>query len=405
MRVKRIGAMVLAAVMVFSLTACGNTQPEAAGTQTSGSKAESAASGQTAQEAKIAVVCSNSGQNDNGYNQSACQGAKEIAQEIGAEVKIVEPVNGVAAALETLAEDGYNLIFSLEYDFDALIKGVGGAKPIAEQYPDTWFVVFNDNPNQAEDGSVIHDNVISVLFDVHEASYLAGYLSVQINENQDKLFPEGYSLTPLEQSRGIGFIGGTNSNGILVYSCGFIQGINEAAEEYGVTYDYYAKYDAGFTDPALGSTVAGTFYESGANVVFADAGVVGDGITSKAKEAGKIAIQTDANLDSQQPGHVLTSVLKITGVPVKKISKAYADATIKDMDKLQSYNLASGATGITALEEMEKHIADTAVWDEIKGKLETVSARIESGEIKVVNRQIGEEFDPAGCPNVVIKTE
>lgn len=405
MRVKRICALVLAAVMLFSLTACGNAQPEAEGTQTSGSEAEPAASGQAAQGIKIAVVCSNSGQNDNGYNQSACQGAEEIAKEIGAEVKIVEPVNGVAAALETLAEDGYNLIFSLEYDFDALIKEVGGAKPIAEQYPDTFFVVFNDNPNQAEDGSVIHDNVISVLFDVHEASYLAGYLSVQINENQDKLFPEGYSLTPLEQSRGIGFIGGTNSNGILVYSYGFIQGINEAAEEYGVSYDYYAKYDAGFTDPALGSTVAGTFYESGANVVFADAGVVGDGITSKAKETGKIAIQTDANLDTQQPGHVLTSVLKITGVPVKTISKAYADGTIKDMDKLQSYNLASGATGITDLEEMGKHVADTEVWEEIKGKLEAVSARIQAGEIKVVNRQIGEEFDPAGCPNVVIKTE
>lgn len=410
MRVKRIGALMLAAVMAFSLTACGgNASTESDSTATENSKEADAPAAETpapaAGGAKIAIVCSNSGQNDNGYNQSACQGAEEIAKEIGAEVKIVEPVNGVAAALETLAEDGYNLIFSLEYDFDALIKGVGGAQPIAEQYPDTWFVVFNDNPNQAEDGSVIHENVISVLFDVHEASYLAGYLSVQMNENQDKLFPEGYSLTPLDTSRGIGFIGGTNSNGILVYSYGFIQGINEAAQEYGVTYDYYAKYDAGFTDPALGSTVAGTFYESGANVVFADAGVVGDGITSKAKEAGKIAIQTDANLDAQQPGHVLTSVLKITGVPVKTISQAYADGTIQDMDKLQSYNLASGATGITDLAEMSKHVADSAVWDEIKGKLEAVSARIQAGETKVVNRQLGEEFDPASCPNVVMKTE
>ena len=35
-----------------------------------------------------------------------------------------------------------------------------------------------------------------------------------------------------------------------MYSYGFMQGINAAAQEYGVTYDYYAKYDAGFTDPA-----------------------------------------------------------------------------------------------------------------------------------------------------------
>ncbi|MEG1716639.1 MAG: BMP family ABC transporter substrate-binding protein [Lachnospiraceae bacterium] len=394
MRLKKVCALALAVMMAVSVTACGSTN-----------NTESKTAEKTAGDTKIAIVCSNSGQNDNGYNQSACQGAEEIAKEIGAEVKIVEPVNGVAAALETLAEDGYNLIFSLEYDFDALIKGVGGAKPIAEQYPDTWFVVFNDNPNKKEDGSVLHNNVISVLFDVHEASYLAGYLSVYMNENMDTLFPTGYALTPLDESRGIGFIGGTNSNGILVYSYGFVEGINRAAEECDVKYDYYAKYDAGFTDPALGGTVAGTFYENGVNVVFADAGVVGDGITSKAKESGKIAIQTDANLDAQQPGFVLTSVLKITGVPVKTIAQAYADGSIGKMEKEQSYNLASGATGITDLAEMSKHVADSKVWDGIKEKVMAVSSQIQSGEIKVVNKQIGEEFDPASCPNVTMKTE
>ena len=326
---------------------------------------------------RVAVVCSGSGQNDNGYNQSACEEIKEMSEEVGCEYKIIEPANGVPEALETLADDGYNLIFTLEYDFDALIKGVGGSEPIAAQYPDTTFVVFNDNPNVDESGETIHDNVISVLFDVHEASYLAGYLSVQVNENMDKLFDASY---------------------------GFIEGINAAAAEYGATYDYYTKYDAGFTDSALGSTVAETFYDEGANVVFADAGVVGDGITAKAKELGKIAIQTDANLDAQQPGHVLTSVLKITGVPVETITKAYADGKINEMERFQTYNLASGATGITDLEEMGKHVQDQEVWNEIKEKVQTVSDKISSGEIKVTNKQLNEEFDEATCPNVVIKT-
>ena len=93
------------------------------------------------------------------------------------------------------------------------------------------------------------------------------------------------------QARAIGFIGGTNSNGITVFSYGFIQGINYVAQQLGVKYDYYAKYDAGFSDPATGSTVAGTYYDNGANVVFGCAGNVGDGITSKAKEVGKLAIR------------------------------------------------------------------------------------------------------------------
>ncbi len=383
---KKILGIALSVAMVSALAAgCGNN-------------------GNSSSKEKIAVVCSASGQNDNGYNQSAVDGLKAIADELGYAAKIVEPTNGVPNALETLAKDGYKLIFSLEYDFDALIKGVGGDKPLAEKYPNTHFVVFNDNPNVNDDGSVRHQNVTSVLFDVHEASYLAGYLSVQLNENQATLFPSGYSLTPLDKSRGIGFIGGTNSNGILVYSYGFMQGINAAAKEYGVTYDYYAKYDAGFTDSALGSTVAGTFYNNGANIVFADAGTVGDGITTKAKELGKIAIQTDANLDTQQPGHVLTSVLKITGVPVKAITKAYHDGTLAGMDRLQSYNLGSGATGITDLAEITKYVKDATVWKDINNKLEAVKAKIVSGEIDVVNAQIGEKFDPASCPNVNAKT-
>lgn len=401
---KRISFILVLAILCFTvLGGCGNKKEEGNG----GGKADAGEEGSAGggSDVKVAIVCSGAGQNDNGYNQSACDGIKELSEETGCEYKVIEPANGVPEALETLAGDGYNLIFTLEYDFDALIKGVGGSDPIAAQYPDTTFVVFNDDPNKDESGNKIHDNVISVLFDVHEASYLAGYLSVQVNENMEKLFGSAYGMTPLDKSRGIGFVGGTNSNGILVFSYGFIEGINKAAEEFGVNYNYYAKYDAGFTDSALGSTTAGTFYDEGANVVFANAGVVGDGITAKAKEVGKLAIQTDANLDGQQPGFVLTSVLKITGVPVKTITQAFIDGTIKEMDRLQTYNLASGATGITDLEEMGKHVEDQETWESIKEKVSAVSKQIEDGEIDVTNKQLNEDFDPASCPNVTVKTE
>ena len=360
----------------------------------------------SASDLKIGIVCSAAGQNDNGYNQSAIEGAKQVSEELGIDYKVIDATSDVPAALETLAEDGYNLVFSLEYDFEALIKGVGGNKPIAEQYPDTTFVVFNDNPNVDENGNVIHKNVISVLFDVHEASFVAGALSVLVNENNAVLFGEGYHFTDPAKTRAIGFIGGTNSNGITVFSYGFIQGINYVAQQLGVKYDYYAKYDAGFSDPATGSTVAGTYYDNGANVVFGCAGNVGDGITSKAKEVGKLAIQVDANKDNQQPGYVLTSVLKNTKVPVYTISKALKDGTLSSMGNLQTYSLSSGATGITDLSVIGEHIQKTdaaaAKWAEIKQQVSDISAKIGS-DIKVVNAAIGEKFDPASCPNVVIK--
>lgn len=358
---------------------------------------------------KIAIVCSSAGQNDNGYNQSAVQGAEQVKQELGYDYKIVEPTNGVPAALEVLAGEGYDIIFNLEYDFEALINGVGGATPIAEMYPDTTFVCFNDNPNADDEGKFIHNNVISVLFDVHEASYIAGALSVKIIENCGVLFgTEGYGFSdPNNGGRAIGFVGGTNSNGITVFSNGFIEGMNMAAKDEGVTYDFYSKFDAGFEDPSLGSSVAGTYYNQGANVIFAVAGSVGDGVTAKAKEVGKLAIQVDADKDSQQPGYVLTSVLKNTEIPVVEISKALKEGKLKDMGNLQTFSLSSKATGITDLSEIEKKIQSTdeakEKWDEIKDYIKGLEDGIGSGNIKVTNAAIGEAFDESLCENVVMK--
>jgi len=386
---KRTLGLLAAGVCLAMMTGCAKPKEKTAATQ--------------AQKPRIAVVCSAAGRNDNGYNQSAIEGAKAVAVQLGAECNILEPVNGVPAALELLGEEGYNLVFNLEYDFDALIKGVGGAKPVAAQYPNTWYVIFNDNPNADEAGKPIHKNVISVLFDVHQGSFLAGYLSVLVNENSGALFGSGYSFVPASKARAVGFIGGTQSNGITVFAYGFIEGVNYAAKQLGVTYDYYAKYDAGFGDPALGSTVAGSYYDNGANVVYGVAGVVGDGITAKAKETGRLAIQVDANKDNQQPGYVLTSVMKNTNVPVTQIAQALADGTIGQMPNLQTYDLASGATGITDLSEIGKVIQDQAKWEDIKGKLQAAAGEIVSGKIKVVNAQLGETFNPASCPNVNIK--
>lgn len=391
---KKVGIMLAGVMAVGSLTACGGSDKKADGDTASS-------------DVSIAVICSSAGQNDNGYNQSAVDGAKKAAEELGIEYKVVEPTNGVPQALESLAEDGYDVIFNLEYDFEALISGTGGAKPIAEMYPETTFVCVNDNPNQDENGKVIHENVISALFDVHQASYVAGALSVLVNENTETLFgTDDYKFTaPDNGGRALGFIGGTNSNGITVFSYGFIEGMNHVAEELGVDYDYYAKYDAGFADSATGSTVAGTYYNQGANIIFSVAGSVGDGVAAKAKEEGKLMVHVDANKDAQQPGHILTSVLKNTEVPVYEITKAAVEGKIDEMERVQSYTLASGAASITDLAEISKYVQEDGKekWEEIKTYIADMEKQIGDGTITVTNAQAGEEFDTSTCKNVTLK--
>lgn len=360
---------------------------------------------------EIAVVCSAAGKNDNGYNQSAIKGLEEVATALKVSTKVVETSDSLSVpdALKQLAAAGTKVIFSLEYDFDALVKGVGGAKPLAEQYPNTTFVVFNANPNFDEAGNTLHKNVISVLFDVHESSFLAGYLSVYVNENLDKLFDTASYQFNLDEAtkRNIGFVGGTASEGIQVFSYGFMEGISTAAGELGVKYNYTSKYDAGFGDAAVGTSFTDSCYTAGANIVYAVAGNVGTGVTSKAADAKRLAIEVDANKDAVRPGNILTSVMKNTNVPVKAISEAYKNNKLADLGNVIYYNLDSGATGITDLATISKSVkADgQATWDDIKAKVVAAADQVKSGAIKVTNAQAGEKFNPAKVPNLSFTTE
>ena len=104
---KKLLFLALALVATFTLAGCKNEEVEN----------------------KIAIVTSAAGPNDNGYNESAIDGAKLIKDEFGVDYKVVQ-TDDVPGALEQLAESGYQLIFTLEYNFDALITGVGGATSI-----------------------------------------------------------------------------------------------------------------------------------------------------------------------------------------------------------------------------------------------------------------------------------
>lgn len=398
---KKFLSAVLAGLLTVSLAFTGCSSPAGS------SSAPASGDGQAANQ-KIALLCSAAGANDNGYNQTAINGLNQLKDKTGADVKVVESTTDYPGTLKTLAQSGYNLIFSLEYDFTALIEGVGGEKPLAEQFPDTTFVVFNANPNVNEQGEAIHKNVISVMFNVNEASFLAGVLSVQVNENAPVLFDTAkYSFTPGAAGRKVGFIGGTQSAGIEVFSFGFAEGVNYAAKELGddVSYTFYSTYDAGFVDTAKGATTAGTYYSEGANIVYTVAGSVGDGVDAKAKEVKKLSIQVDANKDVSQAGYILTSVLKNTNVPVYELGKQYLDGKLgESAGKEISYNLSSGATGITDLATIEAAIknddAAKAKWAEIKEHLNGVAEQINNGSVKVTNAQIGEKLDVKTLSNV-----
>lgn len=73
------------------------------------------------------------------------------------------------------------------------------------------------------------------------------------------------------------------------------------------------------------------------------------------------------------------------------------------MDNLQSYNLESGATGITDMSVLRDHVEDQALFDELVQKVNDVAEQIKSGEIVVTNAQNGETLDTVAVTHVNIK--
>ena len=386
---KRMFASLLVLASILLIVGCGGTSEES-------------------DVLHVGLIVSASGANDNGYNEFAIEGLNAVAEKYPIETKVVDNADDVPGALTLLATAGYDLIFSLEYNFDALINNDGSGKSIAEQYPETTFVIFNAFANTAEDGSKIQPNVVEVLFSVNEGSFLAGALSVLTNENASILFGDDYNFVSTDEARAVGFLGGTASSGISVFGNGFISGVDYEARKLGVTYDYYSDYAAGFTaTPAVAQTIA-TYYDAGCNILYAAAGGVAVPMRNEAKKAGRLCVDVDANQDAQVPGTILTSVLKNTDVPVFDIAEKLVNGELEAVSGTDIYySLDSGATGITDLSVIESFVRQTdeaqAVWADIKAEIESLEQQIGSGAIDVVDAQSGEELDWTELENVVRK--
>jgi basic membrane protein A len=344
---------------------------------------------------KVGLIVSAAGANDNGYNQFAIDGLNKAATDFSIETQVVNNATDVPGSLETLAEDGFDLIFTLEYNFAALVTDDGSGQSLAEKYPDTTFVTFNAFANTNESGTKIHDNVVEVLFNVNEGSFLAGALAALVIENNEVLFDSSeYSFTSVDNGgRAVGFVGGVQSDGITVFGYGFAQGVEYIADELDVQYSLYETYSAGFGASQDNYNLIDSYFDSGVNVVFAAAGGVATNMRNAASDNGKLAIDVDANQDAQVPGSVLTSVLKNTDVAVYDlIDKFVNDTTIGGQTFLNS-----GATGITDLATIEGYVKEDQAaqdkWAEIKAKLAQIQSDISNGTIDVIDAQAGEVLD------------
>jgi len=73
--VQALGCLLAMTMVAGSLTACGG-------------KSEKKAEKKEGSDVKVAIICSAAGQNDNGYNQSAVEGAKKLPMNLELNIRL-----------------------------------------------------------------------------------------------------------------------------------------------------------------------------------------------------------------------------------------------------------------------------------------------------------------------------
>ena len=309
-----------------------------------------------APDKKVALIVAQGGLGDRSYNDSGFAGLTKAAQDFGVEVVPIEspdPVGEGEQLLRTAAEAGFDLVITLEFThFDPLPR-------VAPDYPDTTFAIVNivvDGPN-----------VVSVMFDEHTGSYLAGALAAMVTTDD--------SLEQTNDEAVIGAIGGVQSSGIDVFLHGYLQGACAINPDINVLF----AYSGGFADPAKGKEITLGMYEQDADVVFQVAGGTGAGVIDAAKEENRFAVGVDSDQDFMAPGNVLTSMLKRVDIAVYDLIKQLAAGELQGGTVAQ-YGLDQNGVGISEM-TYTRHLMPGEYMDRITEFHDAIIA----GELDVID--------------------
>lgn len=293
------GALLLAA-------ACGQQDitadtPDATGTDTD------AAPAAEAQQYELALITDTFGIEDQGFNQAAWQGLQKYAaqHDLSYQYYQAEEQNDAAyvKAIAAAVEAGAKVVICPGMLFEAAVYEAQYA------YADTCFVLLDGEPHTADYATyALEPNVYSIFYAEEQAGFLAGYAAVK----------EGYTK--------LGFIGGMAVPAVIAYGGGFLQGVDYAAIERGVTCEVMYHYTGGFTATPEAQNLAGSWYTNGVECIFAYGGTVGDSVMAAAEAAGAAMIGVDVDQSDRSPAVITSAVKGLADSVYETLEKCYGGA-------------------------------------------------------------------------------
>ena len=294
---KKLIALLLACVMVLGLVACGGNAPETTAPTDGESTPETTAPAVSEVAYKVAMITDYGDITDQSFNQTTWEAVKAFGEANGIEYAYYRPQGDSDAErvgmIDAAIADGFNVIVLPGFAFGNAIKETA---PI---YPDVLFFALDVSAADFGDWE-IPTNVYSAVYQEELSGYMAGYAAVKL----------GY--------KHLGYLGGMAVPAVMRFGYGYLQGIEAAAAELGITGEITVEYAYGnqFYGDADITAYMDTWYgEKGVELVFA----CGGGIWSSAAEAaakvgGKvIGVDVDqaAIIDGQYgEGMTVTSAMK-----------------------------------------------------------------------------------------------
>ena len=298
---KKILALLLVLALSLTLVACGsgNTTetkaPEMKPAETKADAAPATEAQAAAPEYKVAMVTDYGDITDQSFNQTTWEAVVAFGKDNNVETKYYKPTSndtaGRVASVELAIAEGYNVIVMPGYAFGGTIVDV------APNYPDVKFVAldvakgdlletavankgesYDYNPdNWKLEDYVDLSNVYCAIYQEELSGYMAGYAAVKL----------GYTK--------LGFLGGMAVPAVIRYGYGYVQGVDAAAKELGITVDMKYAYGNQFYGDADITAVMDTWYADGTQIVFACGGGIYTSAAEAAKKAGGKVIGVDVD--------------------------------------------------------------------------------------------------------------
>ena len=292
-----------AAAAAAALTACGGSSASSTSTASSAAASSAAASGAAdgaEKIAKVALTCDTGTIDDESFNQ-ACWSA--VSSYMGDDCQYYIPEADASdedreTMIRQAVNDGAEVIVCVGYLYGASLAWA------AEQYPDVKFVAID--VTQGDIGTdEIPSNCYCITFKEEQAGYLAGYAIAKDGKTK------------------LGFLGGMAVPAVVRYGYGFVQGVDAAAADLGLT-DVSLNYVYGgqFFGDADITAVMDTWYAGGTEVVFA----CGGGIYTSAVDAAKKANAKVIGVDVDQAG-VIAGYAGVEGMTVTSAMKGLYPTT------------------------------------------------------------------------------